>query len=431
MSLFSCRIFLVLALVVPSGAPSAAMLHRPLPADSLARNGTPQAMQHHHGPHAPPPAKLPETGPPTNAAARSKRPYAGTPIDALTYHYDLLRMGWKQSETDLTTSSVGSSSFGKLDTLKVDGNVLAQPLLVSNFTLPDGATHDVLVVATGHDSVYAFDAQNYAVLWRVSLGQSQSSNDVGCGDAVPEYGISGTPVIVRNSSNSATIYLVAAKEPSSYSFHTQLHALDLGTGCDLMAPVELAPKAKLKNGGTVNFDPQNQWNRASLALANSQLHIGIGSHCDNNAGSISGWLLDYDPATLKLVHHFHTIETAQGYELASIRMTGFAPAIDSNGNVFVVAGNGAFGHGARDWGESVLRLPSDVSRAQDYFTPAAYEKLNNNDTDFGSGGVMLLPPARGQTAPAMAVTMGKDAVLYLLNQTDLGKEKRGDKGALQ
>jgi hypothetical protein len=431
MSALSLRLGLALALSLPAGFAAAATLHRPLPPDSLERNGTPQAMQRHQGPHAPPPAALPDKGLLKNAAAGLKRRYGGTPIDVLTYHYDLNRTGWNPTETDLTPATVASGNFGQLTTLNVDGNVFAQPLLVSNFMMPDGSTHDVLIVATGHDSVYAFDADTYATLWQVSLGKSQSSADVGCGDVVPEYGISSTPVIVRNGAGSATIYVVAATEPASYSFHTKLHALDLGTGKDLQKPAEINPKAKLSNGSTIGFDPQNQWNRASLALANGNLYIGIGSHCDNNAGSISGWLLDYDPTTLTLSNRFHTIETAQGYELSSIWMTGFAPAVDSSGNVFVVTGNGAYKSNGRDWGESVLRLPSDLKKAADHFTAAAYKTLNDNDTDFGSGGVMLLPTVQGQTAPPMAVAMGKDAVLYLLNQTALGGLKPNDQGALQ
>ncbi|HEX4080552.1 MAG TPA: hypothetical protein VHX61_16950 [Rhizomicrobium sp.] len=425
------RAALALALILPVGGASAAALHRPLPADSLERNGTPQPMQHHTGPHTPPPSALPEKGLLKNAAAGLKRRYPGTPIDVLTYHYDLNRTGWNQTETDLTTANVNSANFGQLTTLNVDGNVFAQPLLVSNFTMPDGSIHDVLIVATGHDSVYAFDADSYATLWQVSLGTSQSSGDVGCGDVEPEYGISSTPVIVRGGANAASIYVVAATEPASLSFHTQLHELDLATGADVVPPVEIAPQAKVKGGGTVNFDPQNQWNRASLAFNNGNLYVGIGSHCDHNAGAISGWLLDYDTTTLKLLHHFHTIETAESYELSSVWMTGFAPAIDTSGDIFVVTGNGAFGHGARDWGESVLNLPSDLGKVQDYFTPASYQTLNAHDTDFGSGGVMLLPVVQGQTAPPMAVAMGKSSVLYLLDQDKLGKEKTGDKGALQ
>jgi hypothetical protein len=110
-------------------------------------------------------------------------------------------------------------------------------------------------------------------------------------------------------------------------------------------------------------------------------------------------------------------------------MAGFAPAIDSKGNLFVVTGNGAYSD--HNWGESVLRLPANLKNPADHFTPAAWQGLNNGDTDFGSGGVMLLPTVTGQTAPPMAVAMGKDATLYLLNQKKLGGEKPGDKGALQ
>jgi hypothetical protein len=198
-----------------------------------------------------------------------------------------------------------------------------------------------------------------------------------------------------------------------------------------VSPVEIAPKAKLRNGGTVNFDPQNQWNRASLAYNNGSIYVGIGSHCDNNAGAISGWLLNYDAATLKLVHHFHTIENSSGYELASIWMTGFAPAIDSSGNVFVVTGNGDFEKGNHDWGESVLKLSPGLNKVISHFTPASYQQLNNGDIDFGSGGVMLLPVVNGQIAPPMAVAMGKAAVLYLFNQNSLGGLKPNDAGALQ
>lgn len=431
MALDPARLALALAFAVSAGAVSAATLHRPLPADSLERNGAPQPMQHHAHRRATPVRALPPAAPFKFAAQGLKRHYSGTPVDVLTYHYDLNRTGWNATETDLTPSNVGSGTFGQLTTLNVDGNVFAQPLLVSNFAMPDGTTHNVLVVATGHDSVYAFDADTYATLWQVSLGQSQSSSDVGCSDVLPEYGISSTPVIVRSGADAASIYVVAATEPAQYSFHTQLHELNLATGADVVPPVEIAPQARIKGGnGTISFDPQNQWNRASLAFDNGNLYVGIGSHCDNNSGGISGWLLDYDATKLKLLHHFHTIETAEGLELSSIWMTGFAPAIDGKGNVFVVTGNGAFGRG-RDWGESVLRLPSDVANAQDSFTPAAYQQLNNNDTDFGSGGVMLLPVVSGQTAPPMAVAMGKDAVLYLLNQTALGRLKVNDAGALQ
>jgi len=385
--------------------------------------------------HTPPVKVVPSLLPPTELmpdfAAGLAKTYSGTKTDVTTYHYDLNRTGWNPTETDLTVASVSSGKFGLLATLKVDGNVFAQPLLVSNFVMPDGSTHDVLIIATGHNSVYAYDAQTYTLLWQVNLGKPQSTEDVGCNDVKPEYGISSTPVILRSKANAATLYLVAATEPSPFSFHTQLHALDLGSGADMVAPVEISPSATLSDGSTLSFDPQNQWNRAGLALSNGHLYIGIGGHCDNNSGATSGWLLDYG-TDLKAKTAFHTIETPGGTELASIWMSGFAPAIDSAGNVYVVTGNGDLTPpDGKDWGESVIRLPASLAKVSSRFTPIAYKSLNNQDLDFGSGGVMLVPSIAGQTGPALAVASGKEATLYLLNQASLGGLKPHNGGALQ
>jgi outer membrane protein assembly factor BamB len=122
----------------------------------------------------------------------------------------------------------------------------------------------VLVIATGHDTVYAYDAQTYAILWKVSLGTPQSTADVGCTDVKPEYGISSTPVIIRNG-KAATLYVVAATENKRFQFVSQLHALNLATGADTLPPATIAPSATLSDGSTVSFDPQNQWSRAGLA----------------------------------------------------------------------------------------------------------------------------------------------------------------------
>ncbi|MEJ0046172.1 MAG: hypothetical protein WDN04_08685 [Rhodospirillales bacterium] len=400
---------------------------------ATAAPGTPaghkQALVAHPS-HAAPRSLLPPAALIGNPRTRLLKTYGGTPIDVTAYHYDGGRTGWNQTETDLTPTSVASANFGLLATLNVDGNVFAQPLLVSNFKMPDGKKHDVLIVVTGHDSVYAFDAQTYAVLWQVSLGTSQSSNDVGCGDVEPEYGISGTPVIVRNSAKKATIYLVAATEPTPFEFHSQLYALDLATGTSTVPPVEIAPSGKLNDGSPIQFDPQNQWNRAGLAYENGSIYIGVGSHCDNGINSTTGWLLRYN-TKLVLKHAFHTIGSPTSYRLASIWMTGFAPAIGPDGDLFVVTGNGDFQQHNKDLGESVLRLPPSLATVKDRFTVASYSTLNGRDQDFGSGGVMLLPQVAGQTAPPMAVAMGKASILYLLNQDNLGGLKANDAGALQ
>jgi len=415
-----------------ASAAVAATLHAPLPPDSTEVNGTPQIGKSHPLIGNVPPA-LPVVGLHPHAAQGLKRHYSGTPIDVLNYHNDNYPTGWNQSETDLTPKSVASSSFGQLTTLNVDGNVLAQPLVVSNFVMPDGTTHNVLIIATGHNTIYAYDAQSYSILWQISLGQSQSSNDVGCQDVQPEYGISSTPVIVRRGANSATIYVVAGTEPKPFSFHTKLYAIDVGSGKNLTKPHEIAPVATLENGGKIHFDPQNQWNRSALLYANGSIYFGVGSHCDNDAGSISGWVLSFDPTTLNESGKFNTIEASAGYELASVWMSGYAVASDPAGNIFAVTGNGNYSHkkGERGYGETVLSLRSNLKKVSTSFTPSDYQSLNNGDTDFGSGGVMVIPVQTGQTAPEMALAAGKAGTLFLLNATDLGGMQTNDIGALQ
>ena len=267
--------------------------------------------------------------------------------------------------------------------------------------LPDGSTHDVLIVATGHDSVYGFDAQTYAVLWQVSMGTPQATRDVGCGDVQPEYGISSTPVILRSAANAATIYLVAATEPSSFSFHTKLHALNVADGTDVTPPVELSPSATLSDGSTLGFDPQNQWNRAGLAAGNGSIYIGIGSHCDSNQDSISGWLLRYSPALAPMAT-FHTIENAKGRQRAGQHLDDrFLPPRSILAETYSSSpATERSAARAKDWGESVLSLTPALDNVRGHFTPASYGNLNGNDQDLGAGGIMLLPPVAGPDTAA-------------------------------
>jgi hypothetical protein len=108
--------------------------------------------------------------------------------------------------------------------------------------------------------------------------------------------------------------------------------------------------------------------------------------------------------------------------MAGIWMSGSAPAVDETGNIFVVTGNGGYSQqaGASNYGQSVLSLSRDLKTVNGTFTPANYLTLNYEDKDFGSGGIMLLPLTIGQSAPPMAVAMGKDPVLYLLDRSALG-----------
>ena len=130
--------------------------------------------------------------------------------DAVTYHYDNARTGLNLDETILTPANVNSSTFGKINLLSVDGKVDAEPLYLSDVTI-SGQTHNVLYVVTEHGSIYAFDADNGAQLWKVSaLGSAETTSDNhGCSDFTPEIGITSTPVIDRRRGTNGAIFIVA------------------------------------------------------------------------------------------------------------------------------------------------------------------------------------------------------------------------------
>jgi hypothetical protein len=351
-----------------------------------------------------------------------------SPSDEPLYHNDLLRTGWNQNETTLTTANVNASSFGQIGTLTVDGNVLAQPLYVANLTI-GSESHNVLIVATEHDSVYEFDADTGVELNKVSLGAAATSRSIGCSDITPEYGITSTPVIDRASNK---LFVVAVSEPKKNQFHVTLHALNLQTLADATTPVDIDPSVTLSNGENVGFDPRNQHVRPGLVWANNALYVGVGSHCDNNAGDIVGWVLKYD-ANLNSVAAFPTIEDHTRYLLSSVWQSGFAPAVSAKGDLYFAIGNGAFdaSTGGHDYGESAVRLASDLSGVTSFFTPHEWKHLNAQDEDFGSGGAMLLPTQQSTSHPNVLVAQGKSSKIYLLDASSLGGLSATDSGALQ
>jgi uncharacterized protein (TIGR03437 family) len=351
-------------------------------------------------------------------------PAAGTaavgPVNVTTHHYNKYRNGANLQETILNANNVNVRQFGKLFSRPVDGFIYAQPLYAAQISIPSQGVRNVVYVATEHDSVYAFDADDPAAsdpLWQVSLGTPIPSTDISTRyrDLVPEIGITSTPVI---DLASRTIYVVAkSKDLAQNTYHQRLHALALDTGEERPgSPVEITASLPGTGagsaGGTLSLDPLLNMNRPGLLLLNGVVYIGFGSHGGN--GNYHGWLLGYDAKTLAQVARFVTTPDAEG---GSIWQSGQGLVADDNNNIYVVTGNGPFTvqNGGRDYGDCALKFSTANGLSLvDYFTPHNTDVLNDLDIDLGSGGPVLLPEVN------RLIFTGKDTVFRVLNTNKLG-----------
>jgi PA14 domain/Chitobiase/beta-hexosaminidase C-terminal domain len=360
-----------------------------------------------------------------------------------TYHNDNARTGLNSAESLLTPLNVNPKTFGLLFKLPVDGQVYAQPLYLQRLAIPGKGTHNVVFVATEHNSVYAFDADNQTgtnsvPLWQVNLGPSFSNGDTGSWDINPEIGITSTPVIstLGIPSTTPTLYVVS-KTKVSGNYFLQVHALDATTGKDLsFSPVTIQGSVPGTGEGSVKgvltFNPLIQNSRAALLLIppNSTtktptLHVTLASHGDN--GPYHGWDFIYDASNLTLQGIVNTTPNAlndkSGYPIAAggIWQSGFGPASDGS-NIFYATGNGWFDPKTKAYGDSIVRLQNRGTSVADYFTPSNQLQLDDSDADLGSGGVLLLPQVVGTTKVRnLLVQCGKEGTVYLLNTTNLGK----------
>jgi hypothetical protein len=377
-----------------------------------------------------------------NSANRGIVVPPGTPgaqaNDVLTYHNDIARTGLMPNETVLTPANVNSTSFGLLFTIPVDGKVDAQPLYVSSV-----ASHNLVIVATEHGSIYAFDADAGTQIWHNAVSPGESpSDDHGCSQVTPEIGITSTPVIDRSAGPNGTVFVVAMSKGGSGAYFQRLHALDLSTGLDLPGSPKVVqatfPGAGDNSNGTnVVFDPAQYKERASLLLLNGVVYTAWSSHCDFRP--YTGWIIGYDEKTLAQTSVLNV--TPNGNE-GSFWGAGAGPAADSSGNIIALQANGTFdsslnaqGFPAQgDFGNSFLKISTTNRQlaVADYFAPSNVQSENSVDEDLGSGGALVLPDLTDSSGKTrhLAVGAGKDAHIYVADRDNMGKFNAANNSAL-
>jgi hypothetical protein len=356
----------------------------------------------------------------------------------LTQHNDNGRTGQNLNEAILTTSNVTAGKFGKLFSLPVLGQVYAQPLYVPGVTI-NGGTHNVLIVAAQNDVVYAFDADsntgaNAVPLWTANLVDAahggtaneaplESATTIGCSDTQPLIGITATPVI---DSSTNTIY-VEAKSTNGTSYFHRLHSLVPTTGAEkspgpalITATVNGTGDGSNSSTGTLTFDALHQQARPGLLLLNGAIYIAYASHCD--FGPYHGWIFAYDETTLT---QKSLLITSPNGGLGGFWMSGAGIAADTNGIIYIASGNGDFDTThtpATELGDTVMKLGTTNENLTllDYFTPFDQQSLSDNDTDLGSGGILLLPNEPGAHQHIL-VAAGKEGTIYVIDRDMMTK----------
>lgn len=357
----------------------------------------------HPRPPEPPPVPIePKLKPPGHGDG----PVVLGDVGVYTQHNNNARTGANLNETTLTPAKVNVRQFGLLFRHVVDDQIFAQPLYVPNLAIA-GARHNVVIVATAANTLYAFDADVDAPpYWTVKLGPpgSVEQHHFWCLDILGNMGIIGTPVI---DPATQTLYVVALTHEGD-GFVQRLHALDIATGAERPhSPAVIAADG---------FDPILENQRPALLLSRGNLYVGYSSHCD--VGLYHGFLFRFDPQTLQQQGVLNTSPDGTGN---SIWQSGQGPAANADGTLYFVTSNGTW-DGRRNFSDSFLKVDPDL-HVQDWFTPTNYEELDRRDHDLNSSGAMLLPG----THEVMGV--GKEGVVYLIDTHDLGH--LGDEHAVQ
>ncbi len=352
--------------------------------------------------------------------------------DVLTYHNNNSRTGFDSQETTLTLANVNSTTFGKLFEVPADGLVDAEPLYLSSVSI-SGVNHNLLIVATEHDTVYAYDADTGTNLWQITTLKSgeTTSDKRSCAQVSPEIGITSTPVILRRKAGNPVIYVVAMSKDGSGDYHQRLHALDAASGAELFhGPVDITAQypgtGDNSSNGFVIFDPAQYKERAGLLLINNTVYLGWASHCDFRP--YTGWIMGYSASTLAQTT---VLNLTPNGNAGAIWNSGAGMAADNAGNIFLLDANGVFDTTLNssgfpesgDYGNAFVHLTTKGGLAvADYFEMYNESSENSTDADLGSGGAVLVNE-KDSTGKMwqLAIGAGKDANLYVVDRTNMGK----------
>ncbi|MDX6201629.1 MAG: hypothetical protein QOJ83_1129 [Frankiales bacterium] len=340
--------------------------------------------------------------------------------DVVTNQNDNLRTSWDQNEPGLSPSSVAASDFGQVFSTQLNGQVYADQLVVKN----------TLIAATDNDYIYGLNPDTGAIIWQRSVGPAWPSSVLGCGDLTPSIGITSTPVY--DPATQSVFFVAKVNDgPDLQHPNIYMHSIDPVTGAERTGwPVKI--QGHPSNDPTRSFDAETAGQRAGLLLLDGVVYAAFASHCDY--GSYVGYVAGVKTTT-PAMSALWSSEAGTSNGEGGIWQAGAGLVSDGPGRIFLTTGNGlspAPGPGnapPSNLAESVVRLQVNADgslTAKDFFSPTNNAKLDQNDTDFGSGGPIALPDQFGTPAhPHLLIQDGKEGRIFLLDRDNLGGNAQG------
>jgi hypothetical protein len=212
-----------------------------------------------------------------------------------------------------------------------------------------------------------------------------------------------------------------------------IHELDLSNLTDIVPPSIITATHKLTDGTTYTFNATYERQRPALLEANGNIYAGFGSFCDFGGNISRGWLLGWQAGSLApLAANRLTDSLAKpSFFLSSIWMSGYGLAADPAGNIYFVTGNSQANTytGTTNIQESVVKVSGDLTQLLSVFTPSDVNQLDDDDTDFGAGGALLLPTLNSSDTP-LAAAAGKEGTMFVMNQNSLGGHSSSENNVL-
>jgi hypothetical protein len=320
----------------------------------------------------------------------------------LTYHNNNTRHGLYVIPS-LTLTAAGTMAPDTAFHATISGQVYAQPL----YWAPKGAATAELIVATENNIVYALNATTGAVIWQQQLPAPVTSG-FSCGNINPS-GITGTPVI---DPSTGTLYLNSETTVSG-SPQDEVYALSLSTGAVVSGwPINV--QTALKNVG-VTFNTAQQGSRSALLFLKGNVYVSYGGR-SGDCTPYHGTIVQIDASTKALAGNWETRADGGG-----IWSQG---GVSTDGTyIYATTGNtiGATTYGD---GETIARLVPGLSHTTDtadFFAPANWQTLDNEDADLGGTEALAVNVATGSgTYKPKLIALGKDGNAYMVNRANLG-----------